>query len=189
MHRMIPNSSPVADVSLAGRPIALIGFMGVGKTAVGKRLARLLGFQFLDTDSLIEQKANKPISVIFAEEGQDAFRRLENEALREALRSPDRVVSTGGGITLREENRDILMGQAVVVLLTATPVTILRRVQPLGKRPLLLGFANPLKRIEDLLKEREEAYANYHFLVDTTDSRPDRTAASIAGWYNALKQN
>lgn len=189
MPRTTPSSDPLSLENLAGRPVALIGFMGVGKTAVGKRLAKNLGYQFVDTDSLIEQKAGKAISDIFAEDGQEEFRRLENEALREALSVSERVVSTGGGITLREENRSLLLNRAAVVLLTASPKTILRRVQPLGKRPLLVGYANPLRRIEDLLKEREEAYANYHYLVDTTDSRPDRTAQAIAVWYSHLNKN
>lgn len=167
----------------AGRPIAIIGFMGVGKSAVGRRLANALRYEFVDTDDLVERAAGKPITRVFAEDGEAEFRRLETAALKEALSFGNRVVATGGGLPCRAENRELLRTGAWIVLLTADPPTILRRVQPLGRRPLLLGYEDPLKRIADLLAKRADSYACHDLAVDTTGSVPGATAGKIARWY------
>lgn len=179
---------PVTGVEppLARRPIVLIGFMGVGKSAVGKRLARLLGYEFVDTDLMVEQAAGKTIAAIFADEGEERFREMETAALREALEQPARVVSAGGGITTREENRRILAGSAAVVLLTARPEVVLLRVRPIEKRPMLAGWPDPLERIRSLMQERAPIYSEYHCRFDTSHCPPRVTAEKIARWYASL---
>ncbi len=183
------STLPVRGVEppLFRRPLALIGFMGVGKTAVGKRLARLLGFDYVDTDALVEEAAGKTIARIFAEQGEEQFRRMETEALRRALEQPGRVVSTGGGITTREENRRILAAGAAVVLLTARPEVVLMRVRPIEKRPMLSGWPDPLERIRSLMQERAPVYSEYHCRFDTSHCPPRVTAEKIARWYASLE--
>lgn len=187
----MPRASPFrmavpAEGRLAGpggRPVAIIGFMGVGKSAVGRRLASLLGYTFFDTDAMVEDAAGKTIARIFEEDGEHEFRRLERASLEDALSSGGRVVATGGGLPQSLANRALLRERAAVVLLTADAPTILKRVQPLGRRPLLVGFEDPLERISDLLAERAEAYSCYDLAIDTTGSRPGITADKIARWY------
>lgn len=178
---MPANSEP-----LGLRPIALTGFMGVGKSAVGRRLAGLLDYEFVDTDKWVEALAGKSIPHIFEDWGEAEFRRLETQVLRDAVAVSDRVISTGGGLPLRPENRAVLEECTAVVLLTAAPGTILKRVQPLERRPLLVGHADPLERIRSLLQERREAYNHFHLRIDTTGGSPVRTAAHVAEWYRSL---
>lgn len=168
---------------IADRPIALIGFMGCGKSAVGRRLARKLGYAFLDTDHMVEAAAGMSIADLFAQQGEETFREMEAQALAEALASGRCVISTGGGITTIDSNRKLLLDRAAVVLLECEPEEILRRVKPLEKRPMLAGHPDPLERIRQLLAEREPFYRDYHFSVDTTASWPGRTADRIVTWY------
>lgn len=169
--------------SLAGRPIALTGFMGVGKTAAGRNLAHALGYEFVDTDRLVEQMTGMTIARLFELRGEEAFRRYETQALLEALSDYRRVISTGGGLPLREENRRALSEHAAVVLLTAAPEIILQRVRPLRKRPLLARAPDPLQRIKDMLQERMDIYREYDFALDTSELHPRRVAQLIQQWY------
>jgi len=182
------STLPVSGVEppLSRRPIVLIGFMGVGKSAVGKRLAGLLGYEFVDTDLLVERDAGKPIAAIFADEGEERFRQMETAALREALGEPARVVSAGGGVTTRQENRRILAEKAAVVLLTARPEVVLMRVRPLEKRPMLADWPDPLERIRSLMEERAPFYSEYHSRFDTSHCPPRVTAEKIARWFASL---
>lgn len=138
--------------------VALIGFMGTGKTAVGRRLAEKLGRRFIELDSAIERKARKSIPEIFVEDGEIAFRELEIEATRELARTKHAVIACGGGIILNRINIDRLKERAVIIHLTAPPGVILKRVLgEAGKRPLL-DVENPLATIRELLKFRKPLY-------------------------------
>lgn len=118
--------------------IALIGFMGVGKTVVGQALAEKLGKHFVELDLLIEQKAGKPIPDIFREDGETAFRELEIEITQEIASDENLVIACGGGIILNWINVDRLRENATIVYLTASPEVILKRVSAeAGQRPLL----------------------------------------------------
>ena len=133
----------------------LVGAPGAGKTTVGKALAERLGVVFVDTDAVIEATAGKSIPDIFLEDGEDAFRAMETEALRDAIASCDGVVSLGGGVVLREENRALLADQPVVWL----EVSLVDAITAVGlgtSRPLLMG--NVRGRLMDLLKERTPLY-------------------------------
>jgi len=133
----------------------LVGAPGAGKTTVGKALASRLGVEFRDTDDDIVALAGKPIPDIFVEDGEDAFRALETRALREAIAQSRGVLSLGGGIIMRPENREMLAGQPVVWL----EVTLADAVQRVGlgtSRPLLLG--NVRGRLLELLTERAPMY-------------------------------
>lgn len=149
--------------------ITLIGFMGTGKTTTGKRLAKRLGFQFVDVDELIEASAKKPIPQIFTEHGEPVFRRLEERIIRKVVRSDHQVLATGGGAFIDPKNRSRLKATGPVVCLTARPKTILSRVgKRIEARPLLKGN-DPLRRIKVLLARRARAYAQADIIIDTSD--------------------
>lgn len=146
--------------------IVLIGFMGTGKSAVGRNLARRLDARHLDTDAEIEREAGKPIPQIFTEEGEAAFRAREAALLSSLIPQnwdgePSLILSTGGGTPLRAENAALLRQIGIVVWLRVTPEAILSRVEKdLHERPLLAGHAaDPLAHIQSLLAEREPRYA------------------------------
>lgn len=150
--------------------ITLIGFMGTGKTAVGKRLAKRLGWRFVDVDELIEAGAKKSVAQIFAEHGEPVFRRLENRMIRRLMRGDQQVIAAGGGAFLDPQNRSRLRATGPVICLTARPATILTRVgRRIQVRPLLRGAANPLARIKTLLSQRAKAYAQADITLDTSD--------------------
>lgn len=149
--------------------IVLVGFMGTGKTEVGRRLARRLGRPFVDVDRLVEMHAGKTISAIFAEDGEARFRALERDAVREALTITDAVVATGGGALVDAESRNLLLAAGVVVRLEATPEAIVERLGTAEGRPLLAGLdrAGRIERIRELLTARADAYAATPHVVDT----------------------
>lgn len=138
--------------------IVLIGFMGSGKSSVGRLIAGRLGFQFIDTDSLIVQRAGMEIAEIFAREGEERFRDMETAALETLLHRDRCVIATGGGVVLRERNRTLLRELGFVVLLTASEEVIFERVSRNSRRPLL-QTANPRETVATLLAARQSAYA------------------------------
>ena len=138
--------------------IALIGFMGVGKTAVGKVLAEKLGRSFVELDSLIEQKTGKSIPDIFQQDGETVFRELEVEVTNEVSKDKNLVIACGGGIVLNKINIDRLRQQSRVVYLTASTKVILKRVSSEeGQRPLL-KVDNPTLAIREMLSFRKPFY-------------------------------
>lgn len=150
--------------------IILIGFMGCGKTSVGKLLAKELSFEFIDTDDQIEKENQLKISKIFKDFGEEYFRELESNFIKKFLsESKFFVVSTGGGLPLRECNVKILRNFGVVVYLKATKATIVGRVKEDNTRPLLVSD-NLEERVERLLRSRESCYkAAAHIEIDTDD--------------------
>ena len=117
--------------------LALIGFMGTGKSSVGRMLAAQLRYEFVDTDELIEKRAGKSITRIFAEEGESAFRQMERDVVAEMHGWDRRVIATGGGLAANEENLRGLKQHALVVCLWASPELIWERVRKHSHRPLL----------------------------------------------------
>lgn len=155
--------------------IVIIGFMGCGKSTVGRELLDLLGYPLVDTDAVIEQRAGKPISRIFADEGEEIFRQAETDLLRELAAGPaaPQIIATGGGIVIRPENRAIIRGLGYVVWLHAPVATIVRRTCRNNARPLL-QTEDPAARIKILLEQREPWYRECaHLCLDTAglDSR------------------
>lgn len=151
------------------RNVVLVGFMGCGKTTVGRKLHVLLGYPFIDTDHRIENRAGKSIAAIFADEGEAVFRDMETEVLEELLADPaeQRIIATGGGIVVREANRALLRKLGFVVWLRAPVDTILQRIARNHERPLL-RTGDPRERVESLLAERTPFYqAAAHLDVET----------------------
>lgn len=147
--------------------IVLIGFMGCGKTTVGEKLSQMMKYTFLDTDQYIEKKEGKTISRIFDEEGEAYFRNLEILSLRELVAECGQtVLSTGGGLPLREENAKLLQQLGFVVYLRVRKETVLKRLEGDTTRPLL-QCENPEEKIRELLEYRDPIYeVGAHLTVD-----------------------
>lgn len=149
--------------------IVLVGFMGTGKTSVGKRLAKRLGWPFVDVDALIEERAKMAIPQIFTQRGEPVFRRLERRCISRLVHGQHQVIATGGGAIVDPQNRTKLRASGPVVCLTAKPQAILARVgRKLISRPLLAPHADPLSRIRTLMAQRAPAYAKADVTIDTS---------------------
>jgi shikimate kinase / 3-dehydroquinate synthase len=144
----------------------MTGFMATGKTTNGRRLAEHLGLAFADTDAMVEARAGKAISRIFAEDGEAVFRDLEHGALCEALRGPRAVVSTGGGAMTQERNLALMQAAGPIICLEARPETVLKRTAARDDRPLLEGD-DRLGTIRALMAERAPAYARADYALPT----------------------
>jgi shikimate kinase len=150
-----------------GQPnIYLIGFMGVGKSAVGRNLARAMRMQFIDSDWAIEQAAGKSIARIFEEEGEGAFRQHEREFIESGHPQSGVVVACGGGLPIQPGMSELLKQKGVVVCLFASSETIMQRTIGNPKRPLL-NVENPKERIRELMAEREPIYLRTGIGVST----------------------
>lgn len=152
--------------------LALIGFMGTGKSCVGRQVAEALQFAFLDTDHVIEARAGKTIADIFAQEGEPAFRALERRIVDELAGRTHTVIATGGGLPTNPANLESLKTHALVVCLWASPQTIWERTRAHTHRPLL-NCEDPLGKITTLLAAREPYYKQADVLVNT-ELRPLR---------------
>jgi len=158
--------------------IVLTGFMGTGKTEVGRLLARRLGYALVDVDDEIEKEQHMKISDIFSRLGEPAFRDIESEMIKR-LSSGDRVIiSTGGGAVLRQENIDCLRTNGIIVCLTASAETIFHRIKRNDDRPLL-KVDDPLEKIKELLASRRHCYEKADVSVDTEKKTPSEVAGEI----------
>ena len=149
--------------------VALVGFMGAGKSRIGWELSRRLSLTFIDTDRVIERVSCMRIPELFDLYGESVFRDYESEVVRRCLRLDGVVVSTGGGTVMRPQNRALLKSRGPVVLLTASPETIYKRTRR-HKRPLL-EVGDPVERIRTLMGARGEAYRDAASFSVSTDGR------------------
>ncbi len=147
--------------------IVLVGFMGTGKTSIGRRLATQLRMRYVDTDDVIEQDNRRRISDIFAEDGEATFRQLESKAVRKVSKRHNHVIATGGGVVLKAANMENLKRNGVVFCLTATTEEIYRRVGHQTHRPLL-QTPDAMAKIQTMLVERHPYYAQADYTVKTT---------------------
>ena len=162
-------------------PIFLIGFMGSGKTTVGRLLAERLGWSFGDLDELIVRSAGLTVAEIFAREGEEGFRRREIEAVRTAAAGRRSVIATGGGAACREENLALMLGSGRVVALAVSAAEAVRRTGSRSGRPLLDGSADPLAAATALLSARQPFYARAHLKVETDRRTPGEAVSAILG--------
>lgn len=165
-------------VSMFSKNIVLIGFMGTGKTSVGKIIAKKLNRQAIDVDAYIEQKQGRKIADIFENEGEAAFRQAEKAAVEEISKMENVVITTGGGVVLDKGNIENLKKQGWIVALTATPETIFRRVRNSKHRPLLKSH-NMFLEIKRLLAERKPFYAVADYTFETDRKTAGQVAESI----------
>lgn len=160
--------------------IALIGFMGTGKTAVGKRLAEKLGKNFIELDELIEKKAGKSIPAIFRDEGEIRFRELEIEVVPEVAGKKNAIIACGGGIVLNKINIDRLARGCVIVRLTASPAVILKRTSGAENGRPLLAVADRTRQVTELLNFRRPYYErSAEITVNTSRLNIDTVARRI----------
>lgn len=147
--------------------VILIGFMGCGKSTIGKRLSYVLRKPFLDTDRMIEKKEDMTISELFDRKGEEYFRDMETACIKELMKeSGEYVIAVGGGIVLREENRRLLKKLGKVVYLRADADTIYERLKKDNTRPLLQGD-NPREKIRTMMAQRSDIYEEAsQFVVD-----------------------
>ncbi|MCM8795400.1 MAG: shikimate kinase [Candidatus Omnitrophica bacterium] len=148
--------------------IYLVGFMGTGKTAVGRELAKKKKWQFMDLDELIALREKQTIVDIFAKKGEAYFRRTETKILKEVSSQNKFVVACGGGIVINSENIKVMKETGIIICLTATPQVILKRTSGSTARPLL-NVKDPKQQIELLLKLRAPYYAQADVMIDTSD--------------------
>ncbi|HVH10902.1 MAG TPA: shikimate kinase [Gemmatimonadales bacterium] len=170
------------------RHIVLIGLPGAGKHTVGRLVAERLQAGFVDIDGIIARREGKPITLIFAEHGEAAFRDMERKEVAVALAHAPAVIAPGGGWAAQPGALEIAHGSALVICLRTRPETAAARAAPEGTRPLLVG-EDPLERMRQLFKEREPFYKRAHAAVDTERRTPAevaseviRLAQSSAGW-------
>lgn len=167
--------------------IALIGFMGTGKTAVGKALAEKLGKKFVELDALIGQKAGKTIPGIFKQDGEIAFRELEIEVTKDVARGKNQVIACGGGVVLNKINIDRLRNESIIVYLTASPKVLLKRVSSGRMERPLLKVSNQALTIQELLAFRKPFYERAADIkIDTSRLDIDSVVEQII---NKLKED
>ncbi len=157
--------------------IFLVGMMGAGKTTVGRALAHRLKREFVDTDKLLIERTGVAVATVFEIEGEEGFRRRESALLREVCDGEGRVVATGGGIVLSEENRQAMRESGTVVYLRARLESLWERTRQDTSRPLL-ATPNPRERLGDLLKQREPLYRAVAHLVVESGSQSAGTLAN-----------
>ncbi len=145
-------------VSLAPN-LVLIGFMGCGKTTIGRLCAKALAYRFVDTDARVERAAHRTVAELFAEVGEDEFRRMERAAVAELCMRANVVIATGGGAVLDPVNTAAMKASGIMVWLSVAPEELLRRCGTRETRPLLADAKDPLERIRSMIAAREPHYA------------------------------
>ncbi|WIW00142.1 MULTISPECIES: shikimate kinase [Roseateles] len=155
-------------MSAARLVISLVGMPGGGKSTVGRQLARQLGVRFVDSDTEIEARIGEPIRAFFDRSGEAAFRDIESQVLNELLaREGEFVLATGGGIVLREANRQLLHQASTVLYLRSTPEELFRRLRHDTQRPLL-QVRDPLQKLRELYLQRNPLYRSVaHYVLET----------------------
>lgn len=160
----------------SSQKIVLVGPMGAGKSTIGRLVSKQLNLPFKDSDHVIEERCGADIPWIFDVEGEDGFRQRETAVLKDLIKEPALVLATGGGIILKQENRQLLSQADLVVYLRADVEHLLQRTEKDKKRPLL-QVDNPRQKIIDLLAERDSLYREVATRIVTTDTRSPKLVA------------
>ncbi len=167
--------------------LCLAGFMGTGKSTVGRLAAESLGFDFVDTDEWIEAETGKSVAAIFEQAGEEVFRGWEQRAVASLAHRRGCVISTGGGLIVRPENLTSLKEHSLVVCLWGSPEAIYERVKDQTHRPLLQG-GNPLEKIREILARRAPAYRRADVLINTENRQPREVAGQVLHHFLASRQ-
>ena len=174
--QVLPTDSLSAQ--LAGRSVALVGMMGVGKTNVGRRLAGRLGLPFRDADAEIERDAGRSVAELFARDGEAEFRGRERRVIARLLAGNPVVLATGGGAFMDAETRRAMRSQAVSIWLRCDLPLLLRRLAACTDRPLLRN-GDPAEILQRLMMLRHPVYAEADLALDSVDEDPDATTARV----------
>jgi len=161
--------------------------MAVGKSAIGRTLAKKLRRRFVDLDRVIERAEGSKVREIFEHKGEAYFRQLEKQALADVLEENNQVIATGGGVILDDQNLQILREKALLIGLSAEMDVLLARAGDATKRPLLQG-SNRREKIEDLLRQRAARYAQAHVTIDTSNLTVDQVVKRIMGMLEVRKK-
>jgi shikimate kinase len=176
----MPTALPSLD-----RSVVLVGLMGVGKSTVGRRLAKRLGLEFVDSDTEIEQAAGYSISEIFERFGEPSFRDGERRVIARLVEGPAKVIATGGGAFMDEKTRELILERCIAVWLHADPEILAERVSRRDSRPLLKN-KDPLSVLRELSAVRDPHYAQAHVHVRSQptphDMTVDQILAGIVNW-------
>ena len=188
---MVSRSVNNPGQALSNAPIqniALVGFMAVGKSAVGRNLARKLHRRFVDIDALIEKAEGRKVREIFAQKGEAYFRTLEKQKLVEVLAESGQVIATGGGIVMDEDNLNLLRQNTLLIGLTASADVLVHRAGKNSKRPLLKG-GDVRERVEELLQKRQSRYAEAHMTIDTSGLAIEQVVEKIVQIIQSTNEN
>ena len=166
------------EIPTLSKPVVLVGMMGAGKSAIGRRLADRLGLSFLDADNEIEAAAGCSIPDIFEMHGEEAFRDGERRVILRLLSGPVKVIATGGGAFMNAETRQAIKAQSVSIWLRADFDTLWRRVSRRNNRPML-KTDNPQETLQRLIDERYPVYAEADLTVESTDGPRDATVERV----------
>ena len=184
MSNQQPPPTSIIPATLAGKSVVLVGLMGAGKTCIGKRLALKLGMEFVDADAEIEAAADRTVSEIFIELGEQAFRDGERRVIARLLSEKPRVIATGGGAFMDADTRANTRQRGVSVWLKADLEVLLHRVSRRNNRPLLQG-GNKRRKLENLMTQRYPTYSEADVTVNTGEESPDSTVQKV---YDALSK-
>lgn len=166
--------------------IVLIGFMGTGKSTIGRVLSQRLGYRLIDTDAEIVRRCGREIHEIFNEKGEKYFREVESSIIDEVSKTDNVIIACGGGVVKNRDNVRKLKEKGFIVCLKADIDTIYKRVAYDGNRPLAGGKTK--KDLQDLLNEREKLYESAYIFIDTTDIKPSEAADSIINAFMKTRQ-
>ena len=158
--------------------IAIIGFMGAGKSSISKLLAKLLNRKIACLDDLIEEKEGRKISDIFKDSGEAYFRKMESQIIEEVSQKKNLIIDCGGGAVINPKNIEHLKKNSVLIYLSASPEVIYERIKQERHRPLL-QIQNPQEKINELLSAREAFYKKADFVIDTDKKIPEEICAEI----------
>ncbi len=162
------------------RNIYLVGFMGTGKSTVGRELARFMGRKFMDMDALLEERAGMTINEIFDTHGEEYFRKMEMDLALELSREENRVIATGGGTILNDQIRELFAQSGLIICLVADTEHLISRLKRTDKRPLLRGDREKVaQKVKMLLEDRKNIYFKIPIRVDTTSLTPQEAARKI----------
>ena len=163
--------------------IVLVGLSGSGKTNLGNILSNLTSFSFVDTDAIIVKLQNRSINNIFATNGEDFFRSLETQVAKGVSNFENQIISTGGGIVLKEENLKYLKQNGLIIYLKTSVNSLIKRLEGDTTRPLL-KTNDVKKKLENMLEIRENFYEKADFTIETDNLSPEETAKEILRIYN-----
>ncbi|MBU2600297.1 shikimate kinase [bacterium] len=168
--------------------IVLFGFMGSGKSSIGRMLAERLGMFFIEMDEILEEEHHKTINDLFKKYGEAYFRRLEKELVKRISKRDSCVISTGGGVVLDEENVKLLRENGILISLMASEEVIYERVKDDKSRPLLKTIDLP-KKIKEILVHRKPSYEKAGYCIDTSDKSKEEVVEEIINYINIVVIN